>query len=845
MVEYGTERIEITTIENGGSMSNRKKHIEELGSIVKSLADVWPNDRENVMTAGAKFEETIGNLDVAGNQLNRLIDLAWEGLKHLYEKDDYFMAVKSATMQAVNIVREYLLNDGDIPVEDFERACKQLEDAVTGDGESADKLIEEDEVKELQDKSKQSVKSKENDVNGITLDDLASFIMSIDEEDLENVEVSKLAEGIRYLQKEVSAEAQKHLSDLLEKIDVPVDELEHDWFNVLSEKTELAILANSDQEWQEEQLQSESETQNESSPENDQKTDSAGAADKSVFKISEDADVGMLGEFVTECADLVEEAESALLDLEQNPNDDELINTIFRAFHTVKGTSAFMGLDPISDFTHSVETLLSMVREDDLSFDQATADITLESVDMLKKMLAVVEVSSGGDPLNTPHGYDRMMEILSFICDENFKPAKAIEKAGGFETTPVSSESDQVSAEGSEKDVQTENTHHKQEAEASVRVNVGRLDRLIDMVGELVIAHSVVAQDRSIEQNAELTKKVNHTTKILRELQDTSLTLRMVPLKATFHKMNRLVRDLTRKADKDVKFSTVGEDTEIDRNMVDIISEPLVHMLRNSIDHGIETKEERAASSKPKTANVWLRAYQEGGKVVIEIEDDGKGIDKEKVYSKAVEKGLIDPEAKLTDSEIFSLIFLPGFSSKDEVTDLSGRGVGMDVVRRSIEELQGKVEVKSEKGKGTKISIELPFTLAITDGMLVRVGDQRFIIPTINIDMTFRAIEDELYTVMGDSEQVNFRGKSVPVIRLHKLFSIEGGIEDLLEGTMLVIKNNNKRYALLVDEVIGQQQLVGKSININVRMPHISGGAILGDGRVGLILDTTAVVDMG
>jgi len=820
-------------------MSNRKQHIEELGSIVKSLADVWPNDRENVMTAGAKFEETIGNLDVAGNQLNRLIDLAWEGLKHLYEKDDYFMAVKAATMQAVNIVREYLLNDGDIPVEDFERACKQLEDAVTGDGESADKLIDDDEVKELQSKSKRDGEKKGREVKGITLDDLASFIMSIDESDLKNVEVSKLAEGIRYLHQEVSVEAQKHLSDLLDKIDVPADELEDDWFEVLSEKTELAILANSDQEWQEEQIQSDSEAQN-AQPE-----EINGVVDDVVFKISDDADVGMLGEFVTECADLVDEAESALLDLEQNPNDDELINTIFRAFHTVKGTSAFMGLDPISDFTHSVETLLSMVREDDLPFDQATADITLESVDMLKKMLAVVEVSSGGDPLRTPHGYDRMMEILGFICDEDLKPAEAIEKAGGFETATPTIESEKSSSEDAEKEIQTENTNQKQEAEASVRVNVGRLDRLIDMVGELVIAHSVVAQDRSIEQNAELTKKVNHTTKILRELQDTSLTLRMVPLKATFHKMNRLVRDLTRKADKEVKFSTVGEDTEIDRNMVDIISEPLVHMLRNSIDHGIETKEERAKSSKPNTANVWLRAYQEGGKVVIEIEDDGKGIDKERVYSKAVEKGLVDPDAKLTDSEIFSLIFLPGFSSKDEVTDLSGRGVGMDVVRRSIEELKGKVEVKSEKGKGTKISIELPFTLAITDGMLVRVGDQRFIIPTINIDMTFRAIEDELYTVMGDSEQVNFRGKSVPVIRLHKLFNIEGGIEDLLEGTMLVIKNNNKRYALLVDEVIGQQQLVGKSINMNVKMPHISGGAILGDGRVGLILDTTAVVGLG
>ena len=823
-------------------MRNTDQYIEELGTIIKSLADVWPNDRENVMTAGAMFEETVDNLDFTGNQLNRLIDLAWEGLKHLYEKDDYFMAVKAATMQAVNIVREYLLNDGDIPVEDFERACKQLEDAVTGDGESADKLIDDDEVKELQDKSKMEEEGeKENVVEGITLDDLASFIMSIDEADLENVEVSKLTEGIRYLHKDVSLEAQKHLSDVLNKIDVSNDEqLDDDWFEVLSEKTELAILANSDQEWQEEQIQPERETQNDSSSENDQKTDFPGVVDESVFTISEDADVGMLGEFVTECSDLVDEAESALLDLQQSPNDNELINTIFRAFHTVKGTSAFMGLDPISDFTHSVETLLSMVREDDLSFDQATADITLESVDMLKKMLAVVEKSSGGDPLRTPHGYDRMMEILGFICEEGSKPAEAIEKAGGFETTPAS-----VEADSTEKDVQTENTHQKQEAEASVRVNVGRLDRLIDMVGELVIAHSVVAQDRSIEKNAELTKKVNHTTKILRELQDTSLTLRMVPLKATFHKMNRLVRDLTRKADKDVKFSTVGEDTEIDRNMVDIISEPLVHMLRNSIDHGIETKEERAKSTKPNTANVWLRAYQEGGKVVIEIEDDGKGIDKEKIYSKALEKGLVDPDAKLTDSEIFSLIFLPGFSSKDEVTDLSGRGVGMDVVRRSIEELQGKVEVKSEKGTGTKIAIELPFTLAITDGMLVRVGDQRFIIPTINIDMTFRAIEDELYTVMGDLEQVSFRGKSVPVIRLHKLFNIRGGIEDLLEGTMLVIKNNNKRYAILVDEVIGQQQLVGKSINMNIKMPHISGGAILGDGRVGLILDTTAVVGVG
>jgi len=832
-------------------MSTREQQIEELGGIVKSLADVWPTDRDNVMTAGAQFEETVGNLDVTGNQLKRLIDLAWEGLKHLYEKDDYFITVKVATMQAVNTVREYLLNDGDIAVEDFERACTQLEDAVSGVGESADKLIEEEEVQELQEKSKEKEQLNQPEgLPGITLDDLASFIMSIDENDLENVEVFRLAQAVRYLHDGAEGEARTELAAILEKIENKKNtELDGDWFDVLCEKTEKAILANSEQEWKEdqkEQVEDEPKAEQRSASEFEaQKETTLSDSAQNVFIISKDADVGMLGEFVTECTDLVDAAESALLDLEQNPNDGELINTIFRSFHTVKGTSAFMGLNPISSFTHSVETLLSMVREGDLPFDMAAADITLESVDMLKKMLDVVEMSSGGDPLHTPHGYDRMMEILGFICDDDVKPAAAIKKAGGFKAAPVQAENAAESEAAPEEAAQAEGSHQKQEADSTVRVNVGRLDRLIDMVGELVIAHSVVAQDKSIEQNAELIKKVNHTSKILRELQDASLTLRMVPLKATFHKMNRLMRDLTRKASKEVKFSTVGEDTEIDRNMVDIINEPLVHMLRNAVDHGIETAEEREESNKPKTANVWLRAYQEGGKVVIEIEDDGKGIDQEKVYKKAVEKGLIDPDAKLTDSEIFSLIFLPGFSSKDEVTDLSGRGVGMDVVRRSIEELQGKIDVKSEKGKGTKISIELPFTLAITDGMLVRVGDQRFIIPTINIDMTFRAIEQDLYTMMGESEQVNFRGKSVPVIRLHKLFSIDGGIEDLLEGTMLVIKNNDRRYAMLVDEVIGQQQLVGKSINMNIKMPHISGGAILGDGRVGLILDTTTVVEMG
>ncbi|REL38706.1 chemotaxis protein CheA [Rhodohalobacter sp. SW132] len=840
---------------------NAEGKIGELEEIIRALADVFPSDRDNVMVAGAKFEEFIGGIDDKGVQLQKLINLAWQGMKHLYEEDDFFMAVKTSTMQGINTIREYMLSDGNIAVEDFEQSCQQLEKALSGGKESADSIIEVEEAKKQAEKSKSKnskkpvSKKKESDgvdddkIKGVTLNDLASNIMMLNEEKVTAGELGLLVRILKHLS-ETAADAAKPAliaayeeAVEAEQADKPVD----GWLAFISQKAEEAIEAEQDEVWGDEsQDPAAEETSTAGDAEEKDLKSTEETEEEEVFVIPVDSEEAMLGEFVTECSDLVESAEVALLDLEESPDNDELINTVFRSFHTVKGTSAFMGLDPISEFTHSVETLLSMVREGDLSFDMACADITLESIDILKKMLAVVEVSGCGDPLPKPAGYERIMRILNNIFDNEVSPADAMKKEGApVPVAPVVNET--PGGEPAAEDADTgqngtaDKSSGKSEAESTVRVNVSRLDRLIDMVGELVIAHSVVAQDQSISEDSDLMKKVNHTTKILRELQDTSLILRMVPLRATFHKMNRLVRDLARKAGKSVKFSTVGEDTEIDRNMVDIINEPLVHMLRNSLDHGIESPEERAGSGKSETANIWLRAYQEGGKVVIEIEDDGKGINKDKVLSKAIEKGLVDPDKKLTDSEIFSLIFLPGFSSAEQVTDLSGRGVGMDVVRRSIEQLQGKVEVSSQPGKGTKVSLEIPFTLAITDGMLVKVGDQRFIIPTINIDMTFRAVEDDIYTMLGSKEHVSFRGESVPVIRLHRLFSIENAVEDLLEGTMLIIKNNNKRYALLLDEVIGQQQLVGKSINMMVKMPHISGGAILGDGRVGLILDTSAV----
>lgn len=851
---------------------NNKQLTEDLGFIIRSLADAWPNDRDSVAVAGAKFEEVISNPDFKSNQLKRLTDLSWEGIKHLYQKDDFFMMVKSATMQAINIFREFVLQEGDIKVEEFERAYEDLEKALTGGSESADTVIELDDetIQKLQKEKEEAEKSKpealkEEPVKEYSLDDLASFVMTLDESAKEE-ELLELAQILKGVIASVDQKIAEPLSEAATTVSsILTGTKVEGWLEIVSQKTEAATEVENQVEWDETTNEAETtvEEPEQKKAETTAKPQEAPKVEENsaeVFTIPVDIELSMVGEFITECTDLIEMAESALLDLEESPDDDELINTVFRAFHTIKGTSAFMGLDPVSEFTHSVETLLSMVREGDLKFDRACADITLESIDIINKLLAIVEHAQGGDPLPTDAQYASMLRVLTDVSDNKEAPVDALKNERGdtvvTEFTEEVTESEVVEDDASElaeeataeqtvtpPEVETPEKAAKSEGESSVRVSVGRLDRLIDMVGELVIAHSVVAQDKAIPKDSELQKKVNHATKILRELQDTSLTLRMVPLKATFHKMNRLVRDLSRKAGKPVKFSTYGEDTEIDRNMVDIINEPLIHMLRNSLDHGIETPEERSKTDKNQTANISLRAAQEGGKVVITIEDDGRGIDKEKIFNKAVEKGLIDPDKKLSEKEIYGLIFLPGFSSAEKVTDLSGRGVGMDVVRRSIEQLQGKVEVNSELGKGTTITIELPFTLAITDGMLVRVANERFIVPTINIDMTFRAEQNDLFTVMGDSEQVNFRGKSVPVIRLHKLFDIEGGMESLLEGTLLVIKNNNSRYALLVDEVIGQQQLVGKSINMIGKTDHISGGAILGDGRVGLILDTAALVD--
>ncbi len=582
-----------------------------------------------------------------------------------------------------------------------------------------------------------------------------------------------------------------------------------------------------------------------------------------------DADLDLIADFITESGDLVEGAEAALLTLETNPDDRDAINTVFRAFHTVKGTSNFMGLTLISDFAHHAESLLSRIRDGEICCTGGYADLALRSIDLLKELIQVVQDALGGEPLVKPDGYDDLLHILTApeeagVSEDTDIGPEPVPRVGDILVAQGKAEREEIetvaidqgerpigeaivkSETASVKDVakalrtQKRMTNNETTLESSVRVRTDRLDRLIETVGELVIAQSMVTQDAAVNsaENHEVLRKVTHVSKIVRELQDLSMSMRMVPLKGTFQKMARIVRDLAHKSGKNVEFVTEGEDTEIDRNMVDSINDPLVHLVRNAVDHGIEEPKVRETGGKPKSGRVTLSARHSGGNVVVEIEDDGKGLDRARIVEKAISKGLIESEKAMSDNEVFSLIFEPGFSTTEKVTEVSGRGVGLDVVKKGVDALRGRVDVSSEPEKGCTFSVHVPLTLAVTDGMLVKVGAERYIVPTLNIDMSFRPAEEMISTVLGRGEMVLLRGELIPIFRLHRLFDIEGAVEEPTKGLLILTGDSDHRYALLVDELLGQQQVVAKSLGEGIgRIQGVFGGAILGDGCVGLILD--------
>jgi len=571
----------------------------------------------------------------------------------------------------------------------------------------------------------------------------------------------------------------------------------------------------------------------------------AAPAESEAMTIPEE-DAPLVLDFITEANEHIETAESALLELENDPDDDELINKIFRGFHTIKGMAGFLNLTDIGSLAHSAENLLDLARKGNLVMAGDNSDVVFESIDMLKRMLAgLTEAMESGDPVAAQPELPPLLEKLTAAA-EGRTPVQAIPL-----NTPQAQETDAkldgILEEKPEAKKAKSSSSSVAHADEKIKVSTTRLDNLINMTGELVIAQLMVGEEINTSQatDHELMRKVAHQGKIVRELQELSMSMRMVPVQGVFQKMSRLARDLSRKANKPVDFVTIGEETELDRTVVDKIADPLIHMVRNSVDHGIEPSEDRVKAGKSATGRVELRAFHQAGNIVIEIQDDGKGLDKDRILAKAVANGVVEAGQDLPDEEVFKLVFHPGLSTAEKITSVSGRGVGMDVVKKNIEALRGKIEISSTPGVGTTFTIRLPLTLAVIDGQVVCIGKHRYIIPINSIVRSLRPTRQQLSSVQNRGEMILERGELMPLVRLHALFGVVPTTEDPTEALVVVVEEDGKRCCLLVDDLLAQQQVVIKSLGEALGLVQgVSGGAIMGDGKVSLILDIPGLVKL-
>jgi two-component system chemotaxis sensor kinase CheA len=383
-----------------------------------------------------------------------------------------------------------------------------------------------------------------------------------------------------------------------------------------------------------------------------------------------------------------------------------------------------------------------------------------------------------------------------------------------------------------------------------ISVQVDKLDKLMNLMGEIVIAEAMVTQNPDLKglELENFQKAARQLHKITTELQDTVMSIRMVPLSTTFQKMHRIVRDMSKKLEKEVRLELIGEETEVDKNIIEHISDPLMHLVRNAIDHGIETIKEREASGKSKTGKVILEAKNVGSDVLILIKDDGKGLNKEKIIKRAIECDLLTkPEHEMSDREIYNLIFLPGFSTKDSVSEFSGRGVGMDVVIKNIASVGGTVSVECVEGAGSTVTLKIPLTLASIDGMNIKVGDSRYTIPTTAIKESFKPKEADLIKDPDENEMIMVRGECIPIIRLHQFYNVKTNITDFTEGILIMVENENKTICIFADELLGQQQVVVKMLPSYIKntrkIQGLAGCTLLGDGNISLILDISGLLN--
>lgn len=504
-----------------------------------------------------------------------------------------------------------------------------------------------------------------------------------------------------------------------------------------------------------------------------------------------DVDPEFLARFEEEAADLLESTEHYLLRLEQTPTDRSLVNEAFRSIHSLKGNAGFLGLRQIEQTAGAMESVLE-------GFRTNTKDIQPSAISAL---------------------LDKLEHIRLLIAPK-------------------------ASSEGSG---QATSTSPSTQRAPSIRVDTVKLDTLFNLVGELITVENMISNNPDLEglELPNLNKASGLLAKLTRELQEVTLAIRMLPISVLFQKMERLVRDVSRKFNKKVAFEVYGQATEVDKNIIEAVSDPLVHILRNAIDHGIESPAQRHIARKQLTGRVRLGAHYQGNEVIITVEDDGAGLSRTKILAKAERMGMLQkPAETMTDSEVWSLIFEPGFTTAAKVTDVSGRGVGMDVVRQNIEKLHGSIRVESKEGKGSRFTLRLPLTLAITNVMLVRVGAMRYAIPILAIRESFRPTEDALTTTMDGLEVVHIRDQFFPIIRLHERFGVRPTHSKLTDGILMIVGTPDKQVAFLIDEILGQQQAVMKGLSNYIgRVQGVTGCIVLHDGTIALTLDVDSLMN--
>jgi two-component system chemotaxis sensor kinase CheA len=560
-------------------------------------------------------------------------------------------------------------------------------------------------------------------------------------------------------------------------------------------------------------------------------------------------DRSMIGDFIGEAREHLEMIEQELLLLEQSPQSPEPIHAIFRSFHTIKGLAGIFNLASTRDLAHEVETLLDLVRNGALPATPSLVDVVLACADRLGEIVDLLAEDLGDEGVALPDN----TALLERLRTEMMPPDEesAIEAGGGTVAAgnvlaaaalPVAGD---VPAVAAESDPAAGRRRASDSSSAQVKVDTSKLDFLVDMVGELVIAQSLVQQDPSLVQfgDPRLGRNLAQLGRITTDLQKTAMSLRVVPIRQTFQRMQRAFRDLVKKSGKQAELELIGEDAELDRSIVEQLADPLMHMIRNSVDHGLEAPGEREQTGKPSTGKVRLAASHQSGNVLIEISDDGRGLNRTKILKKAIERGLISADANLPVDKVLELIFEPGFSTADQISDVSGRGVGMDVVKKQIQKLRGRIEIRSEPGIGTTFLLRFPLTLAIIDGLTIRISGERYILPLHCVQEIFRPEADSIYRVKGTQEVVLVRDRVIPLLRLYQLLGRTPERTDPYSGILISIELEGRRYCLLVDELLGKQEVVIKNLGEYFSaIPGVSGAAILGDGCVGLILDLESLL---